>query len=155
MMKNPTILLAEDDPDDVFFIRTAFERTCPGVRVSAVSNGLEAVKYLKGQQPYADRLVFPLPNLVLLDLFMPVMTGFEVLRWIREQPHLNGLPVVVLGSSRWNDDSKLAYQLGADFFVVKGCDLDELTQAMAQVARRWLGRKRWSELGSGDQREAA
>jgi len=153
-MQQPTILLAEDDPNDVFFIQTAFERTYPGSRLSVVSNGNEAIKYLDGQQPYADRLVFPLPNLVLLDLGLPVMTGFQVLRWLREQPHFEGLPVVVLTNSSRDADAKLAYKLGADFYVVKPCALSQLTEAMAQVGHRWLGRNRWFQ-GSEDQREAA
>ena len=150
-----TVLLAEDDPNDALFVRTALERTCPAIRISAVCNGLQALKYLKGQQPYANRLVFPLPNLVLLSLSMPMMTGFQVLRWTREQPHLKGLPVVVLANSNYDDDSRLAYQLGADSYLVKPCGLDELTQAMVQVARRWLVRSRWLEADKGDQRKAA
>ena len=154
-MQAPTILLAEDDPNDAFFIRRAFERTYPGLRVSVVSNGHEALKYLDGQLPYTDRLVFPVPNLVLLDLFLPVMTGFQVLRWLRERLDFKGLPVIVLTSSSRDADSKLAYELGADSYLVKPCALDQLTHTMAQVAGRWLGRSRWFKAGAEDQREAA
>ena len=159
MTSGGTILLVGDDPNEIWSIRNAFEQSCPGVHISVVSNGLDAVKYLKGQQPYAERMVFPLPNLVLVELLMPAMTGFQVLRWIREQTHLDGLPVVALANSRWDVESELACQMGADLYLVKPCDSDELTQAMVQVANRWLRHRKWfaaeETFESEAQREAA
>ena len=159
MARSPTVLLAENAPKDALVIRLAFEQNCPGIRVSVVSNGLEAVKYLKGQQPYAERQVFPFPSLVLINLTIPEVSGFEVLRWIRQQPHLNGLPVVMLANSGRDHDSKLAYELGANSYVIKRNSAEQFAKAMVQVAERWLGQRKWfkaqQESETDDQREAA
>src|SRR2546425_9177589 len=86
-MKPPhTILLAEDNPDDVLLAEVAFERAGLTSRLLVVPNGEEAVRYLQGAGPYADRLQFPFPHPILLDLHMPKATGFEVLEWLRHHP---------------------------------------------------------------------
>src|SRR5438045_8866092 len=108
MNQTIAILLVEDDPNDAFFIREALERTRSDIRLVTVGNGLGAVQYLSGRQPYMDRSVFPFPNLVLLDLRLPAMTGFQVMRWIRDQCQLRGLPVVILTDSLEEDDRQLA-----------------------------------------------
>jgi len=141
MEQSPTILLAEDDSNDALLMRLVLEKDRPDVRLSLVTNGSEAMKYLQGKQPYADRLIFPLPGLVLLDAGMPGLTGFQVLRWIREQSQLEGLPVVLVTNLLSEQDVQRAYDLGADSCLVKPQGLDELGELMSQLAERWLGAK--------------
>src|SRR5438105_4362843 len=106
------ILLVEDREDDVVLVRKALTKGHINTPVQVVHNGEQALAYLKGEEPYENRDEYPMPNLVLLDLRMPGMDGFEVLQWIRRQPGLSGLRVVVLTSSDEPRDVKRAYELG-------------------------------------------
>jgi CheY-like chemotaxis protein len=132
------ILLVEDDPNDALLVCMAFKRTLSGIPVFAVSNGLEAVRYLKGEAEYGDRQTNPFPDLVLLDLKMPVMNGFEFLRWVRAQASLRRLPVIVLTSSLDESDPTQAYDAGANSYVVKPTDFNQLTQAIQRLGDFWL-----------------
>src|SRR5256885_12552240 len=96
MRNSQTILLAEDNPNDVLLAQIAFERAGLTPRLVVGSDGEEALRYLKGESPYSDRLRFPFPNLVLLDLNMPKLTGFDVLSWVRRWHTASHLPVVIL-----------------------------------------------------------
>jgi len=116
--QNAFILLIEDDPDDAWLIRRAFERAGVGNPLKRLGTGAEAIGYLKGDHPYEDRSEYPLPVLVLLDIKMPGADGFEVLRWIRRQPEFARLCVVMLTSSDEIRDVNLAYKLGANSFLV-------------------------------------
>lgn len=125
------VLLVEDDPNDRLILEHAFERSVPGLRVRAVMDGEEAMAYLAGQGAAADRSANPLPEVVLLDLRLPRKSGLEVLEWIREQPALERLPVLVLSSSQERGDIDLAYALGANSFLIKQADI----QAVRAIAR--------------------
>jgi CheY-like chemotaxis protein len=116
------ILLVEDNPDDVILIKRAFAQTGLRHRLLHVPLGSEALAYLNGEPPYTDRSTYPLPDLVLLDIKMPGMNGFEVLRWIRNQWELAHLCVVMLTSSDQIRDVNEAYRLGANSFLVKPLD---------------------------------
>src|SRR5205085_858882 len=96
--------------------------------IQAVTNGMEAVAYLEGTPPYGDRETYALPALVLLDIKMPRMEGFEVLRWIRQQPEFFQLCVVMLTSSDHISDANQAYNLGANSFLVKPLDFENADQ---------------------------
>jgi CheY-like chemotaxis protein len=120
--KLPAVLLVDDDEQDAALVKRAFERAglqCPFVRVAS---GLEAMAYLSGQAPYHDESRYPRAGLILLDIRMPGVDGFEVLRWIRHNPILLGLPVVMLTGSNEIHDATKAYQLGATSFFVKPYD---------------------------------
>src|SRR5258706_12776145 len=119
MKRNAPILLAEDDENDVFFLRRALARSGLGNPLIAVRDGQEAVDYLAGIGPYADRASHPLPGLIFLDLKMPRMNGFEVLLWLSSRPEFGELPVVVLTSSAQDSDIRKARELGADDYQVK------------------------------------
>ena len=119
---NPTravILIAEDDENDVFLIKRAFHQAQFDNPLEVVPSGEEAIAYLKGDPPFADREKSPIPALVLLDLKMPRKNGFEVLAWLRQHPEFNALPVVVLTSSQESADINRAYALGASSYLVK------------------------------------
>jgi CheY-like chemotaxis protein len=134
----PVILLAEDDANDVFFLRRAFQKAEIKCRILDVPNGQDAIHYLQGVAPYTDRSDFPFPHLLLLDLKMPLMNGFDVLEWLRSKPELAELPVLVLSSSAHGEDVKRAEQLGARAYHVKPGDLSQLTQLARDVGAKWL-----------------
>ncbi len=117
MNTQSVILLVEDNEDDVFFMQRAFQQAGVHNPLQVVRNGEEAIDYLSGQHDFSDRERHPLPDLVFLDLKMPGVNGFEVLRWMREQ-RLH-IPVAVLTSSPEEIDRERASQLGADCYLLK------------------------------------
>jgi CheY-like chemotaxis protein len=125
------ILLAEDNEDDVFIFRRAFQQAGLKHPLHVVSDGQEAVDYLAGVGKFADRARHPLPFLALLDLKLPFRNGLEVLGWIRSRPELRGLEVVVLTSSAEPRDLASARQLGARFYLVKPPKLQALANLLA------------------------
>lgn len=118
-VNDSVILLAEDDPNDVFFMQRALVKAGANVPLRVVTNGDEAQEYLNGSGKFGDRTEFPLPTLVLLDLKMPFKDGFEVLAWMRSQPLLKDIPVAVLTSSAEDRDRQRATELGAKAYFVK------------------------------------
>jgi CheY-like chemotaxis protein len=133
-----TILCAEDDADDFVFMRRAFEKTGAHYNLVRVPNGEEAVGYLHGDGPYHDRAQYPFPDLLLLDLKMPMMDGFDVLAWWRQQPRAKDLPVVVLTGSNQDRDVQLARAMGAADYQVKPLETDALAALVARLETRWL-----------------
>src|SRR2546423_12221602 len=125
-MKILNILLAEDNPDDVFLLQEAFRKAGVRHRLDVVENGLEAVAYLKGEHVYGDRHEHPFPDLMLLDLNMPRMNGFEVLEWVRQSGECAHLMVHVVSASSREADILRAYELGANSYLVKPSRMDEL-----------------------------
>jgi CheY-like chemotaxis protein len=138
METSSAILLAEDNPDDVLLVRLGFEKAGFDNPVISVPNGEEAIRYLKGEEQYADRNRFPIPRLLLLDLKMPRMGGFDVLTWVRQHPEWRCLPVVVLTTSCYAPDLKRAYDLGANSFLTKPIDFHESMAALREAAKFWL-----------------
>ena len=120
------ILIADDSADDVFLLQRAFKKAGVISRLQVVSDGLQALAYLKGENAFADRATNPIPDLLLLDLNMPCMNGFEVLEWIRQDSHCSRLIVHVLTASARESDVERAYELGANGFIVKPTRIDEL-----------------------------
>ncbi len=138
MTKFAPILLAEDDDNDVFFVRRALQQAGLANPLIVARDGKEAVDYLEGAGPYNDRARHPLPGLLLLDLKMPLLNGFDVLTWLQTRPELGYLPVVVLSSSDHDLDMQKARQLGADDYRVKPSDFQNLVQIVQELHSRWL-----------------
>ena len=136
--KEHVVLLADDDPNDVFLLQRAFQKTNIANPLQVVRDGEEAMAYLSGQAQYADRQRHPLPVLLLLDLKMPRKSGFEVLRWLRQQAGLKRLPVVVLTSSNQNPDINKAFDLGANSYIVKPGGFDSLVEMVKNLNLYWL-----------------
>jgi len=132
------ILLAEDRDDDVALIRRAFLKANIINPLFVVRDGEEAMYYLSGEGKYANREEYPLPDLLLLDLKMPRMDGFELLRWVRQQPGLKALRIVVLTSSEEVRDVNEAYQLGANSFLVKPMDFEHFVKVSQALRGYWL-----------------
>jgi len=141
-MDSFTVLLVEDDPNDVLLVQRAFRRA--GLpKPQALGDGEQALSYLSGQGDFADRGRHPLPTLVLLDLKMPRMGGFEVLRWLRARPDgLRLLPVAVLTSSAENPDIQRAYEAGANSYLVKPPAFDDLQRMIEALGLYWQGHNR-------------
>jgi CheY-like chemotaxis protein len=136
---NGTILLAEDNSDDVLLIRMAFKRAGFLNPIEVVSNGEKAIQYLRGEAPYSDRTRFPVPQILLLDLKMPRFNGFEVLGWIRNRAEWKCLPIIILTTSFYGTDIEQAYELGANSFLTKPAQFDEFVAAVKQMGDFWLG----------------
>lgn len=139
------ILYAEDEPDDIFFMRRAFEQAEIEQPLQTVSDGDEAIAYLSGLGKYTDRKRYPLPALVLLDLNMPQSSGFEVLKWIRSTPSLSALPVLVITSSSQESDIRRASLLGANGYMVKPGKPDELLSMVKAFKDYWLAHDRLAD----------
>ena len=128
----------DDDANDVILLGHACKKGGLKVKISHVADGDEAMAYLQGKDGFADREQHPLPHLVLLDLKMPRLSGFEVLEWLRKQEHLRWLPVVILSSSNHYVDVKKAYELGANSYLLKPVAFDALVEIMKSVERYWI-----------------
>lgn len=132
------ILVAEDDPTDAYFFERAFKRAGLPVSLHFVHDGQEVMDYLQGQSQFGDRASNPMPQVILLDLHMPRLNGFEVLDWIRHQPQLAGLEVVIFSSSEAPKDMNRAYRLGANSYMVKPHSMQELMGLIGRFKRHWL-----------------
>jgi len=133
-----TILLVEDEENDVFFMKHAFREIGITNPLQVARDGREAMDYLSGNGEYADRRRFPLPCLMLLDLKLPQEMGFEVLKWLRDQPELKTLIVIILTSSRLGFDIDMAYHLGANAYLVKPSSPRELREIAMGIKQFWL-----------------
>ena len=133
-----TVLLVENDSNDVLLMQRAFRRAQVVNPVQVADDGEDAISYLSGQGPYADRTRFPLPILIVLDLKLPRKTGLEVLEWLRQQPGLRRLPVVILTSSKESTDISRAYDLGVNSYLVKPVSFDTLLEMIATLNLYWL-----------------
>jgi CheY-like chemotaxis protein len=114
-----TLLLVEDNPDDIFLMRRALKKSGLEMPVQIVTDGKEALEYLAGTGPYGDRSQFPRPEWIFLDLKLPYLNGFEVLEWIRHDPENKHLDVIILTSSPEDRDKETAQRLGALAYLVK------------------------------------
>lgn len=131
-------LLVEDSEDDVVLIQRAFKKGNILNPVQVVRRGEEAIAYLKGEGPFSNRTEYPLPALMLLDLKLPGQDGFQVLDWVRKQPTLKSLRIVVLTSSDSIRDVNLAYQMGANSFLVKPVDFERFVEISLALKGYWL-----------------
>jgi CheY-like chemotaxis protein len=131
-------LLIEDTENDVLLIQRAFIKAKILNPLLIVKTAEEAVAYLQGEGRYSNRIEFPLPELILLDLKLPGMDGFDFLRWIRRQEGLATMRVVVLTSSDLMRDVNLAYQLGANSFLVKPVDFERFVEISQALNGFWM-----------------
>jgi len=134
------VLAAEDSPDDYLLIEQGFDKIERIRLVGRVLDGAEAIAYLKGDGQYADRQKFPFPDLLLLDLKMPGVDGFEVLRWLQTQSFPKLLVIVLSGSER-REDMTEALQLGAHSYQTKQIDLAQQVR-MLKVVEQYMARQR-------------
>ena len=133
----PIILLADDSEDDVLMFCRAFKDVGYQSALQVVRHGDEVVAYLNGNGKFSNRAEYPLPTLLLLDLKMPRRNGFEVLEWIRRQPSLRRMLVIVLTTSERTEDINRAYQLGANSFLSKPLDFSEFRLMLNSLHQYW------------------
>jgi CheY-like chemotaxis protein len=134
-----TILLADDDEDDVWVVKRALNWADIHNPVQVVRDGGEAIAYLRGADEFADREKYPLPNIALLDIKMPKKTGLEVLEWIRnsDDEGLKRLPVIILSSSELQKDIDHAYQLGVNAYLIKPQAFTSLVETLRATTGFW------------------
>lgn len=140
MSNSSRVLYVEDEEDDVFFMRNAFKRLGYDDRFHAVKDGDCAISYLAGREAYADRTHHPLPSVLVLDLNLPIRSGFEVLEWLRGQPEFKTLPVVIFSSSGRVEDRQRAEQLGATAYMLKPTSGAQFVTTAQQVIESWFPR---------------
>ncbi|MGV3771516.1 MAG: response regulator [Verrucomicrobiales bacterium] len=138
MADKAIILIVDDDEDDVLLLKTALGDAGINSNLRVVNDGEQAVSYLSGAGKYVNRQEYPLPTLVLLDLNMPKKSGFEVLEWIRQQPVLKRLPIVVLSSATQRPQINRAYELGANAYMAKITKFDDFVERIKILHRYWL-----------------
>jgi len=137
-----TVLYVEDSPDDYALLKLASRKCGTPFSLQHAGDGEQAISYLSGAGEYADREEHPFPDMVLLDLKMPRLDGFEVLEWIRNNPTTKSLPVVVLAGSSFRADIRRALELGANSYAAKPGKFEELEVLIDQIADVWLARER-------------
>ncbi len=133
------VLVVDDSEDDLLLLRRAFRAAGLLHPVIAVRSGEEAITYLEGKGKYSARAEFPLPRIILLDLKMPGMDGFDTLSWIRSRKEFAGISVIVLTSSDQIKDIQRAYKLGANSFIAKEIEFQDVVGISRMLKDYWLG----------------
>lgn len=138
MKSQPTVLVADDDANDIFFLRRAFQKAGLSCPIVEVPDGEKAINYLAGSDGFSDRVRFPIPNLLFLDLKMPKVSGFEVLEWLQKHNGIGRMKIIVLSSSNLPGDMQKARLLGAHDYRVKPADIDDMISMVKEVTKQWL-----------------
>ncbi len=136
--KHPIVLYVEDDEGDRFFMEHAFKTAGLSSALRMVHDGRAAVQYLAGTGQFAERALHPVPRLVLLDLKLPELSGFEVLEWLRKRPEYASLPVIIFSSSSHPDDPVKAKTLGANDYWQKPANGLQYTKLVKLLREKWL-----------------
>ena len=137
MSKKLVILAAEDDPNDLELLRHVVGENGVEVNFQSADDGEQLINYLRGEGQFSDRDQHPIPDIVVLDLKMPRMNGFEVLQWLRQEPGLARIPAVVLSGSGLESDIQEAYRLGANTYFTKPGQLAELRKIIGALIDYW------------------
>jgi CheY-like chemotaxis protein len=131
------ILLVDDSADDVFLFKRTLAKAHLKNPVQAVANVDEAICYLEGKAAYADRSLFPVPSIVLIDLQMPEKNGFQLLTWLRDRVQFRNLHVIVVSGINRMQDVNRAYQLGASSFLIKPVNVEDLRNLTRAFPAHW------------------
>ena len=135
--KDFTVLLVEDDLNDIFLVKRAFKMAQLDTPLQVVTDGEEATHYLSGDGKYSDRESYPLPKLIVMDIKMPRMTGFDVLEWIKNDGTLRRIPVIIVSSSNRPEDIDRAYELGANAYMVKPVSYRAVERLFGSITHYW------------------
>jgi two-component system, response regulator len=137
-MEQTNILLVDDNPDDIDLARRAFQKNNLKYNVIVTRDGAETLDYLYGKGKYKDRDINDKPRLILLDLKMPKVHGFEVLKQVRKDTQTKYIPVIILTSSQDKKDIIKGYELGANSYIVKPIDFIKFSEVVQQILLYWL-----------------
>jgi len=133
-----TVLLVEDDLNDIILVKRAFKMARIKNPLQIVTDGQEAISYLRGDGKYADRSAHPLPKLIVMDIRMPRRSGFEVLEWVKDcSKPLHRIPVVIVSSSEDPADINRAYELGANAYMVKPVQFRAVEHLFESITHYW------------------
>src|SRR5882724_10619772 len=133
-----TVLLVEDDLNDIFLVKRAFKMAHLPEPLQVVTDGQEAINYLKGEGKYTDRQGYPLPKLIVMDIKMPRRTRFEVLEWVKgDRRPLRRIPIVIVSSSDNPADINRAYELGANAYMVKPVSFKAVEHLFNAITQYW------------------
>jgi len=133
-----TVLLVEDDLNDIFLVKRAFKMAQPKNVLQVVTDGQEAIHYLKGEGKYSYPPPYPLPKLIVMDIKTPRRTGFEVLEWVKGNgPPLRRIPIVIVSSSDNPTDINRAYELGANAYMVKPVNFKKVEHLFESITHYW------------------
>lgn len=132
-----TVLLVEDDLNDIFLVKRAFKKAQIQNPLQVVTDGVEAIHYLQGEGRFGNRQLYPLPRLIVMDIKMPRKTGFEVLEWIKKDGVLKRIPVVIVSSSDQTTDVNKAYELGANAYMVKPMNFRAVEDLFQSITHYW------------------
>lgn len=146
-LKSQVVLSVDDNDVDGALLERAFKRTSIPARLYRVSEGPQAMAYLSGDGIYRDRAAYPFPDLILLDLAMPKMSGIDVLKWIREQPGSTNTKILIFTSSEKPEDEQAANRIGADGYLLKPTRFDDLKKLVKGVYDQWLTEKPAKKAG--------
>ncbi len=136
--KQFTVLLVEDDLNDIFLVKRAFKMAQIKNPLQVVTDGQEAISYLQGEGKYADRQTYALPKLIVMDIKMPRKSGFEVLQWVKGSSRtLRRIPIVIVSSSDDHADINRAYELGANAYMVKPVDFRAVEHLFQSITHYW------------------
>jgi len=136
--KEFTVLLVEDDLNDIFLVKRAFKIAKIENPLQVVTDGQEAIQYLRGEGKYADRTAHPLPKLIVMDLKMPRRSGFDVLECVKgDEGPLHRIPIVIVSASDNHTDINRAYELGANAYMVKPMDYKEVEHLFSSITHYW------------------
>ncbi|MBW7886480.1 MAG: response regulator [Caldilineaceae bacterium] len=138
LVQSITILIAEDDPDDQLLTREALEENKLGNDLFFVSDGQELLDYLAQRGRFADPVIAPRPDLILLDLNMPRLDGREALARIKSDPIMRRIPIVVLTTSKAEEDILRTYDLGVNSFIVKPVTFESLVSVIRTLTQYWF-----------------
>lgn len=136
--KTIDVLVAEDDPDDRMLLKDAWEESLVVNKLRFVEDGEELLDYLLHRGAYVDATLFPRPGLILLDLNMPKKDGREALQEIKTYPHLRAIPIVIMTTSKAEEDIVRTYDLGVSSFITKPAKLVALVEILRTLGRYWL-----------------
>ena len=137
-MRQLTVLLVEDNPRDVRLTQRAFVQASLPHDLRVVRDGDEALAYLQREGAYKDPQASPRPDVILLDLNLPRMSGHDVLRRLKQDQRFRQMPVIVLTTSGRADDVRLAYEAGANAYLLKPVEFARFTEVMGHLGKFWL-----------------
>ncbi|MGB0985821.1 MAG: response regulator [Pseudoalteromonas spongiae] len=137
-VKRINILMADDDEDDRLLTQDALEESRVINNLYFVNDGVELLAYLNNQAPFEDKQKYPRPNIILLDLNMPRMDGREALKLIKENAALRSIPVIILTTSKQEEDKLRGYDLGAASYITKPVTFEGLVELMKQLGKYWI-----------------
>ena len=129
--------MADDSEDDLFFVKRALESSGVGEFFRGVEDGQQAVEYLQGKGKFADREKYPFPNVLLIDIKMPRMNGFDVLKWLEAHPQCKVIPTIIFSSSKQDQDVHQAYVLGVNAYIEKPSSASELVEVIQLMYKFW------------------